>query len=403
MRNDKRSVVDIKQHDSNTQIIAAEIQTLAKKLDLPISSLTRDVFLAKRKDRGHLVAFVYKYWGPCKAEAANSQHVPPVDIVPKNHKLKGVSTQVNGETGAIRTQWIISREVEESREEILKRLFEDLPRTVPTRIGKIKPPSGPARDDLMAIYPLGDPHVGLLAWKHESGADFDLEICENLMVAAMQDLVMRGPRTKRAMILNLGDFYHSDNSSQHTTKGDHTLDVDGRAPKILAVGLRIMYSLIDAALAHHDEVVVDCRIGNHDGHTSLMLSLALAAYYRNEPRVSIPPTVKHRAYYEFGRVMIGTTHGDRAKGQDLESLMAAEEPEMWGRTRHRYILCGHVHHSTVKEYRGCKIESFRTLAARDSWHAASGYASGRDMHRIVYHHQHGEISREVVSVGALLG
>jgi len=325
-----------------------------------------------------------------------------VDAIPEGHQVKGVSTLVSGD-GHTLAQWVKTGKAEESKEEILKRLFAELPTIVSAREGSIPTPRTPASEDLMAVYPLGDPHVGLLAWKKETGADFDLKICEDLMVAAMRDLVLRGPRTKRAMVLNLGDFYHFDTAGQHTTKGDHTLDVDGRSPKVLAVGLRIMHALIDAALEHHEEVLVDCRIGNHDGHTSLMLSLALGAYYRNEPRVKIPPTIRHRAYYEFGRVMLGTTHGDKAKGQDLESLMAAEEPEMWGRTRHRYILCGHIHHSVVKEYRGCKVESFRTLAARDSWHASSGYLSGRDMHRIVYHKQYGEISREIVNVSALLG
>lgn len=42
------------------------------------------------------------------------------------------------------------------------------------------------------------------------------------------------------------------------------------------------------------------------------------------------------------------------------------------------------------------------LAAADSWHSAQGYVSGRDMHRIVYHREHGEVSREVVNVAAVL-
>ena len=149
-------------------------------------------------------------------------------------------------------------------------------------------------------------------------------------------------------------------------------------------------------------VTVDNRIGNHDSHTSLMLSLALGAYYRNEPRVSVPPTVRHRAYYERGSVLIGTTHGDRAKPDDLAAIMAAEQPAAWGRTKHRYWLTGHIHHQTRKEHRGCVVESFRTLAAADSWHSAQGYISGRDMHRIVYDVRHGEVSREIVNVGALL-
>lgn len=397
----KKSItVDIQQHVTLTQEIVTEIQKLSKKTKTPIASMTRDYFLEKRKERGLHIGFIYKYWGPCKAQAMGKE-APPVDPIPANHIVNGVSSFI-GPLGDLKGQWVKTQRVQESKEDILVRLLADLPTHIPVRKQPARRPKTPSRDDLVAVYPLGDPHIGMLSWHGEGGADFDLNIAEKLMVAAMRDLVLRGPRCSEALILNCGDFFHYDNHSQHTAKGDHTLDVDGRAPKVLAVGLKIMHTLIDAALEHHDTVIVDNRIGNHDTHTSLMLSIALAAHYRNEPRVAIAPTTSHRAYFEFGKVMIGTTHGDRAKGPDLESLMAAERPEMWGRTKYRYVLCGHVHHSQVKEYRGCIVESFRTLAPGDAWHKASGYHSGRDMRRIVYSREHGEVSREIVNVGALL-
>jgi len=326
--------------------------------------------------------------------------VPGVEPVPSGHHLAGVSTMVRTADGL--PQWIKTGRREESPAELLARLTAETLATIQPRAWQTPAPAGPSADDLLAVYPLGDPHVGLLAWQPETGADFDLGHAEGLMVGAMRDLVLRGPRTERALVVNLGDFFHFDNAAARTTKGEHTLDVDSRAPKVLAVGLRIMVALVDAALEHHAEVEVDTRIGNHDAHTSLMLSLALAAHYRLEPRVQIPPTVSHRAYHEHGAVLIGTTHGDRAHGEDLAAIMAAEQPEAWGRARHRYWLCGHVHHTRRQEYRGVIVEAFRTLAARDSWHAGQGYVSGRDMHRIVYHRDHGEVSREVVNVGAIL-
>lgn len=334
------------------------------------------------------------------AEAPGSPAVP-LDPLPPGHRLRGVSSLIALD-GTISAQWVKTAAEPEDREAVLARLLADLPRTVPVRDGTIPAPTEPSDADLLAVYPLGDPHVGMLAWGVESGADFDLAVCERLLTGAMRDLVLRGPRAERALIVSLGDFFHYDTAGAKTTNGDHSLDVDGRAPKVLAVGLRIMTTLVDAALERHRTVTVDCRIGNHDAHTSLMLSIALGAYYRSEPRVSVPPTVRHRAYHEHGRVLIGTTHGDRAKPDDLASIMAAEQPEAWGRTRHRTWLVGHVHHSQRKEHRGCIVETFRTLAAADSWHSAQGYVSGRDMHRIVYHREHGEVSREVVNVAAVL-
>lgn len=73
--------------------------------------------------------------------------------------------------------------------------------------------------------------------------------------------------------------------------------------------------------------------------------------------------------------------------------MAADRPEDWGATEFRHWLCGHIHHWTAKEHPGVVVETFRTLAGKDAWHAGKGYRSRRDMNCIVYHKQYGEIQR----------
>jgi hypothetical protein len=106
-------------------------------------------------------------------------------------------------------------------------------------------------------------------------------------------------------------------------------------------------------------------------------------------------------YYRFGKVLIGSTHGDTIKGGDMVAVMAADRPEDWGATVHRHVYVGHVHHHDSKEYRGGTVEYFRTLAARDAWHAGQGYRAGRDMRLIVMHKDHGEIERHRCDVGML--
>jgi hypothetical protein len=117
--------------------------------------------------------------------------------------------------------------------------------------------------------------------------------------------------------------------------------------------------------------------------------------------VTIPVEPAKRHYHRFGRVLIGTTHGDGAKIEGLPALMAAEAPDMWGATRHRYFYLGHFHHCSRKDFPGCTVETFRTLAGRDAWHAGQGYLSPRDMQRITIHVEYGEVSREVANVDYL--
>ena len=197
---------------------------------------------------------------------------------------------------------------------------------------------------------------------------------------------------RSALILNLGDFFHADTLAQQTKSG-HKLDVDTRWPRVLKIGCQLMVDLISLALRKHQKVEVINAIGNHDDHSSIMLSAFLEAWFHAEPRVFVHPTASKFHYVVHGRCLIGVTHGDTVKHQALGELMASDRPEDWGRTAHRYWYTGHIHHTSKTELRGVVVESFRTLAARDAWHTASGYRSGRDMYVIVLDAMHGEVER----------
>ncbi len=59
---------------------------------------------------------------------------------------------------------------------------------------------------------------------------------------------------------------------------------------------------------------------------------------------------------------------------------------------------GHVHHDRVKSGGGVRAESFNTLAAKDAWHAASGYTSPRSAVSITMHEDMGEVDRLTVNL-----
>lgn len=255
-------------------------------------------------------------------------------------------------------------------------------------------------DDLLACYTIGDAHVGMLAWPAETDNKFDLEIAERNLVEATDKLVSLAPAAKHALIVNLGDFTHSDNFKGETTQGTR-LDVDGRWPKVLQVAIRTLRRMIDRALEKHEHVTVICAVGNHDTNTSIMLAICLAQFYEKEPRVTINTSPQAFHYYRFGKVLIGVTHGDKVKKQDLGPIMATDRAQDWGETTHRFWLLGHVHHDVVKEMIGVTLESFRTLAGKDAWHHGQGYRAGRDMKMDVYHKEYGRINRHIVGIDQL--
>jgi hypothetical protein len=316
--------------------------------------------------------------------------------VPDGYGVKGVSSYY-GKDGELRGQWVKTKRDEEQRLALLLGAMTTVAETWQGKADPITPPADMLDEDLLAVYPMGDPHLGMYSWAPETGNNFDLQIAERELFGAVDHLVELAPSARYALIACVGDLFHADNRGS-TTTGGTPVDSDGRWPKVLSTGVRLMRRNIDRALMKHEIVDVIIEIGNHDWHTAIMLAICLAQFYEREPRVRINTSPAKAHWYRFGKVLIGVTHGDTMKLADLGEIMAADRPQDWGETLYRYWLTGHIHHDTRKELRGCVAESFRTLAPADAWHAGQGYRSGRDMKMIVMHREHGELYRHTVGI-----
>ncbi len=248
---------------------------------------------------------------------------------------------------------------------------------------------------------IGDAHVGMYSWGEETGDDFDVSIAAADIRKAIDLLVAGSPASKTGWLVNVGDFLHADNRSNMTPASGNLLDVDTRYQRVIRVAVQVLRYATDRLLEKHEQVKVFNAPGNHDQDGAGWLSLVLAAYYENEPRVTIEQSPSKFYYEKFGNVLVGITHGDKVKFAELPSIMATDRPAEWGTTQHRYIWTGHIHHTKHQEQRGCFIESFNTLAASDAWHHGSGYRSARQMQRIDIDRQHGIYSRGIANIGML--
>lgn len=315
--------------------------------------------------------------------------------VPEGHSLKGTSTLYDA-NGNVKVQWVKSQVDAEKQkqliEEIASALKEDLPKVEP------KSPPKNINESLLSVYPLGDPHIGMLAWAEEVGDNWDLEIAERVFCTVFDRVVRTTPNSKLGLIVNLGDYFHYDNMDGVTARSKNILDRDGRYAKMVRIGVAIMRQLIETALTKHESVGVINVTGNHDETGSLFLTTCLAHIYENEPRVTIDisPALYH--FLKFGKVLLGAHHGHTCKMDKLPSVMAAMKPREWGDTLYRYWLTGHIHHDSKKEFPGCMVESFRTLAGPDAYAISGGWMSGRDTKAIVYHAEYGEIERHTVNL-----
>jgi hypothetical protein len=335
-------------------------------------------------------------------KAALSGYAPDHDMThpaPPTQVVTGPSTLYDAE-GAIKQQWVKTDLNRERQHEALKQWVESLADDVR---GLAKPIPKPSVNhaDLLSVYAIGDPHCGLYAWADEAGEDFDLAKAESLTTAAVARLVACSPPSGEALILELGDLLHADDSKNQTPTSHHALDVDTRYAKVMQVALRTLQNAITLALAKHAKVTVWLIPGNHDPHSSFAIAMCLNAFYEKEKRVSVCMSPSAFKYMQFGKVLIGSHHGNGIKTDQLPGVMACDRASEWGNARYRYWYVGHIHHISRKELAGCVVESFRTLAARDAWHAASGYRAGRDMQLIVHHREYGEIERHRADIAML--
>lgn len=315
--------------------------------------------------------------------------------VPFGHSVKGVSTYYDKD-GVPKAQWLKTR-VDTVPIEDLVEYFKD---AFASYEGAAFPASQPSFTDssLLSVYPIADFHLGMMSWGEETGADWDMKIAEETIMNTMSSLVMQSPSSETALIANLGDWFHINDSKNMTPASGNILDVDSRYQKIVYTGVRIMVKLIDMALTKHKRVIVRNVRGNHDPDSTVALNVALKLFYSANPNVSIEDSPKQFWYYRFGTNLLGFFHGHTCKAEAAAMNMACENPEDWGKSKFRMMMHGHIHHTIVKEVGNVFVESFNTIAARDEYAASHAYFSNRKLTAITFHETKGPRGRHYAYV-----
>lgn len=315
--------------------------------------------------------------------------------VAKGFRVKGTSTLYDANGGVV-LEWVKTREDELSPEEIGEQIRAALEGFEPPQA--FSPAPAQTEADLATIYPCADWHVGLLSWRKETGHNYDLKIGQNVIKTAMTRLLSLAPNSAQGVILGLGDLLHSDNYEGMTSRSKNVLDVDGRYPKILQASTELILFAVELALQKHQSALVRILPGNHDEQSAIAVALAVKMYFANNPRVTVDDDAGRFWWWSWGKVLLGATHGDKAKMKDLPLIMAARNPEAWGKAKFRHIYTGHIHTQTGIEMNGVTVESFQTPVAPDAWHINQGYSAGRSCQAITLHKDQGEIMRQKVNI-----
>lgn len=313
--------------------------------------------------------------------------------VPAGHVVKGESALVDPE-GRVLAKWIKTKEGAGAG------LIEALREAFAAHAGASPAvPAPPAcTDDEITIYPVTDLHLGQFSWPEETGDDYSVEITVRMATDCVSRLVSKSNRTRKAVLIFMGDYFHANDAKAQTPGSGHALDVDGRWPKVYLAGAKLAVSLVEIAAAGHDEVEIVVLEGNHDRDAAVTLRIALALFFENQPRITVCMSAGIAWYRRFGKCLFGATHGHTMKPQQMVNMLVVDRAEDWGQTKHRSFFYGHIHHETAKEIAGVRVESFSSPAGKDSFNASHGYRSGRAMQALTFHERRGEVCRHRVNI-----
>jgi len=339
-----------------------------------------------------------------KTRAALAGLAPDHDMVhtvPDGFHVKGVSTYYKD--GQAVGQWVKSesdkdialRTALETFKEGLTEQFDSLAKPV------AKPGEVLTNENRLAAYMIGDHHLGALADPLMTNDEpWNLEHAQAILMKAVDKLISASTDAKVGALVNLGDFMHV-NGLNKMTGGMTPQDTDGSPARAIRVVGNLFQHLIQRMLRVHDEVWIINVRGNHDPDAALWLNEMLRMYYSNEPRIKVFDNFSKWIHFEWGKNLVVFHHGDKVKTQALYEAVTRDYSEEWGRTKHRYLFHGHIHHRTCTELGGMFIESMAVLCSVDNWHKGMGYGAARSMSCIVFDKEHGEHSRYKVGIDAL--
>jgi hypothetical protein len=315
------------------------------------------------------------------------------DSTQEGYFVKSFSTLYDGD-GNVKTKRVTSHKDKEDKLIAFKKAIIEAVDNYKGCSTIIKSPKY-CDSDLLSVYPIPDPHIGMLSWARETGTAYNLDIAERTIFQTFDKLLERCPNSSNALIASLGDLFHTDNSTNMTLAHGNILDVDSRYAKMISVGLKIMRHVIDRSLQKHENVTAWFRQGNHDTHSSIAIAIAMNAIYENNPRVTVSTEPGMFDALQHGKCLIACTHGHTVGMAKLPGLMSERYSKQWGKTKFRQWYTGHVHHDQLIEYPGCIVEKLRAVCPKDGWSHSMGFESGRDLKCDVWHKTKGKINRVI--------
>lgn len=243
------------------------------------------------------------------------------------------------------------------------------------------------------VFDPADIHIGKLCSSFEVGEDYNNQIAVQRVLNGCKGILneINTDTIDKVLFVIGNDVLHIDNAKRTTTSGTPQ-DTDGMWHTNFLIAKQLYVDIVEILMSVADVHVV-YNPSNHDYTNGFFLAQVIETHFRDCKNVTFDTTIAHRKYFTYGKNLIGTTHGDGAKAQDLPLLMAHESKD-WVNCKHRYIYSHHMHHKISKDYMSVCVETLRSPSGTDSWHHRNGYEfAPKAVEGYIHDKEHGQLQR----------
>jgi len=249
-------------------------------------------------------------------------------------------------------------------------------------------------DGCLLVIDPADVHIGKLASSFETGEDYNSQIAVQRVKSGVEGILQKasGFTIDKIVFVAGNDILHIDTPKRTTTSGTPQ-DTDGMWYDNFLIAKKLYIDVLDTLLQIAD-VHFMYNPSNHDYQSGFFLADSIASWYNKCENITFDTSIAHRKYYRYHNNLIGTTHGDGAKPQDLPLLMAQEAGEDWSNAKNRYVYIHHIHHKMSKDFIGVTVEALRSPSGTDGWHHRKGYQHApKAVEGFIHSKSHGQMAR----------
>ena len=192
-----------------------------------------------------------------------------------------------------------------------------------------------SKDGHLLVLDPADVHIGKLASSFETGEDYNNQIAVQRVREGVKGILDKtaGFNINKILFIAGNDILHIDTPKRTTTSGTPQ-DTDGMWYDNFLIAKQLYIEILEMLVTVAD-VHFCFNPSNHDYTNGFFLADTIQSWFSKCNNITFDCSISHRKYYTYGNNLIGSTHGDGAKAQDLPLLMAQESPASWAQTKHQ--------------------------------------------------------------------